>query len=217
MPNNRFRNCCGGGGGTIRLGVLPSDLDFLLVPLFIHFHQHFPSTQLQAISTLRIQEEVLDNTVDLGIGVRNTPDNRLTQIALRSEPYELVVNRSHPLAGRKEVKLREVEPLPLVMYPRGFLGRELVEKACREEGFHISTVMETTTASSLLQLVKANIGATIQPQSLLKRGPEQYELLAIPITDRPPVRHLELVHRSDRFISAAQKQLTGWLIEFFER
>jgi DNA-binding transcriptional LysR family regulator len=206
-----------GGGGTIRLGVLPSDLDFLLVPLFIHFHQHFPSTQLQAISTLRIQEEVLDNTVDLGIGVRNTPDNRLTQIALRSEPYELVVNRSHPLAGRKEVKLREVEPLPLVMYPRGFLGRELVEKACREEGFHISTVMETTTASSLLQLVKANIGATIQPQSLLKRGPEQYELLAIPITDRPPVRHLELVHRSDRFISAAQKQLTGWLIEFFER
>lgn len=204
-----------GERGTIRLGVLPSDLDFQLVPLFIRFHQIFPAIQLQAYSTLRIQEEVLANKVDIGIGLKSTPDTRLVQIPLGSEPYHLLVCSTSSLASMKAITLHELEHLPIVMYPRGFLGRELVEDICREHGFALTTVMETSTATSLLQLVRAGIGATIQPRNVLKGLPNHDDIVSIPITEHTPFRHLELVYRSDRFISHAQKQLAEWLSDFF--
>ncbi|WP_169081606.1 LysR family transcriptional regulator [Paenibacillus sp. PL91] len=205
-----------GERGSIRLGVLPSDLDFQLVPLFIYFHEKYPAIQLQAFSTIRVQEEVISNKVDIGIGLKSTPDPRLVQLPLGSEPYQLLVSRTSPLANKLEIELQELEHIPLVMYPLGYLGRDLVEAACRELGFSLTTVMETSSATSLLQLVRAGIGATVQPEHLLRGVPQQPDLVPIPITRHTPFRHMELVYRSDRFISQAQKQLGAWLAAFFQ-
>ncbi|REK77651.1 LysR family transcriptional regulator [Paenibacillus paeoniae] len=202
--------------GTVRICVLPSDLDFQLVPLFIHFHSEYPDIQLQAFSTIHILEEVLNNRVDIGIALRSPRDKRLVQIPLRSEPYHLLVHSGSELADRTSILLHELEHIPLVLYPQGFLGRDLVEKVCREQGgFQLSTVMETSTAISLLQLVRAGVGATIQPESLLKQESMRNDIIAIPISDHPPMRHLELIYGSDRYISSAHNQLTKWLIDFF--
>lgn len=204
--------------GTVRLSVLPSDLDFQLVPLFIHFHSEYPDIQLQAFSTIQILEEVLSNRADIGIALRTPPDKRLVQIPLRSEPYYLLVHSGSELASRASIKLRELEQIPIVMYPRGFIGRDLVETVCREKGgFQLSTVMETSTAISLLQLVRAGVGATIQPLNLLKQESMRHEIVAIPISDHAPMRHLELIYGSERYISEAHRQLTKWLIDFFSK
>jgi LysR family cyn operon transcriptional activator len=206
-----------GERGTVRLGVLPSDLDFQLVPLFIHFNSEYPDIQLKAYSTIYIQEEVLGNKVDIGIGLQSPPDKRLVQIPLGSEPYHLFVHAASELAKRKEIALRELEQLPLVMFPQGFLGRDLVDTLCREQGIQLTTVMETSSATSLLQLVRGGVGVTIQPEGLLQTEWVQSDIVAIPITEHTPIRHLELVYCSDRFISSSHKQLTKWLVEFFDK
>lgn len=84
--------------GTVRLAVLPSDLDFQLVPLFVEFKTRYPHTKLQAFSTIFVRDEVLTHKVDLGIGLRGPKDKRLVQIPLGSEPYELFVHASSDLA-----------------------------------------------------------------------------------------------------------------------
>ncbi|WP_241674664.1 LysR family transcriptional regulator [Paenibacillus luteus] len=214
---NAITELFSGERGMIRLGVLPSDLDFLFVPLFIQFHQAYPAIQLQAYSTIRIQEEVLTNKVDIGIGLQSIPDNRLVQIPLGSEAYHLLVPDTSPLADRKEIGLHELEDIPLVLYPLGFIGRDIVETTCREQGVKLNPVMETTTAISILQLVRAGIGAAIQPERLLKGTSQEEGLIGIPFREHAPVRHLELVYRSDRFISKAQKQLENRLVDFFKQ
>lgn len=212
---NAISELVAGQRGTVRLGVLPSDLDFQLVPLFIHFKSEYPNIQLQALSTLNIQEELLNNRVDIGIGLKSTPDRRLVQIPLRSEPYHLFVNAASELASRKEIALYEIEHLPLVMYPKGYLGRNLVDKICSEQGFQLTTVMETSSATSLLQLVRGGVGVTIQPDSLLREKSLLTDIVAIPITEHTPQRHLELMYSSERFFSNSHKQLTKWLIDYF--
>ncbi|MBP1903987.1 DNA-binding transcriptional LysR family regulator [Paenibacillus turicensis] len=202
--------------GTVRLGVLPSDLDFQLVPLFVEFKTLYPETKLQAFSTIFIREEVLAHKVDLGIGLRGPVDKRLAQIPLGSEPYNLFVDSANELAGRDEVTLEELTGHALVMYPKGYLGRDLVDDVCHKHGFELSTVMEVGSASSLLQLVSAGIGATIQPRTLLKQHPEWSNIVSIPIAEPTPIRHLELIYYSDRYISKAQHQLSHSLIEFFK-
>ena len=202
--------------GTVRLGVLPSDLDFQLVPLFIEFKTLYPEIKLQAFSTIFIREEVLAHKVDLGIGLRGPVDKRLAQIPLGSEPYNLFVDSANELAAREEVTLEELTKHALVMYPKGYLGRDLVDDVCHEHGFELSTVMEVGSASSLLQLVSAGIGATIQPRTLLKQHPEWSNIVSIPIAEPTPIRHLELMYYADRYISKAQHQLSHSLIEFFK-
>ncbi|MGG0822542.1 LysR family transcriptional regulator [Paenibacillus turicensis] len=202
--------------GTVRLGVLPSDLDFQLVPLFVEFKTLYPETKLQAFSTIFIREEVLAHKVDLGIGLRGPVDKRLAQIPLGSEPYNLFVDSANELATRDEVTLEELTGHALVMYPQGYLGRDLVDDVCNKHGFELSTVMEVGSASSLLQLVSAGIGATIQPRTLLKQHPEWSNIVSIPIAEPTPIRHLELIYYSDRYISKAQHQLSHSLIEFFK-
>ncbi|WP_145414236.1 LysR family transcriptional regulator [Paenibacillus xylanexedens] len=202
--------------GTVRLAVLPSDLDFQLVPLFVEFKTRYPDTKLQAFSTIFVRDEVLTHKVDLGIGLRGPHDKRLVQIPLGSEPYELFVHESSDLAKRHEITLEELTRLALVMYPKGYIGRDLVDEVFREQGLEVTTVMEAGSASSLLQLVAAGIGATIQPRELLKQHSGWEDIVTIPIAAPAPVRHMELTYYADRFISKAQAQLSEWLIEFFK-
>nr|WP_301285620.1 LysR family transcriptional regulator substrate-binding protein [Paenibacillus barcinonensis] len=202
--------------GTVRLAVLPSDLDFQLVPLFVEFKTRYPDTKLQAFSTIYVRDEVLAHQVDLGVGLRAPVDKRLVQIPLGSEPYEVFVHTSSELAKRYEITLEELTEHALVMYPKGYLGRDLVDDVCREQGLELSTVMEVGSASSLLQLVAAGIGATIQPRDLLKQHSGWSDIVSIPIAGPVPVRHMELTYYADRFISKAQQQLMEWLIDFFK-
>lgn len=213
---NAIKELASAQRGTVRLAVLPSDLDFQLVPLFVQFNAKYPDIQLQAISTIYVQEEVLNYKVDMGIGLAGPPDPRLVQIPLRSEPYHLFVRADSELARRDSTTLQELQQHALVMYPQGFLGRDLVDKVCKQEGFELTTVMETSSANSLLQLVSAGIGATIQPDSLLRQKNEYPAITSIPIKGATPVRQLQLMYYADRFISGSQQQLTKWLIDFFK-
>ncbi|MFF2090731.1 LysR family transcriptional regulator [Paenibacillus sp. NPDC058174] len=204
-----------GDRGTVRLAVLPSDLDFQLVPLFVQFKSKYPGTQLQVFSTIHVQDEVLNHRVDMGIGMKGPVDKRLVQIPLGSEPYHLFVNSASELAAREDITLEELVKHSIVMYPKGYLGRDLVDEVFQNEGIELQTVMETSSATSLLQLVSAGVGATIQPKGLLSQFPVRPDITAIPITGPRPVRHLELIYDADRFIGSSQRQLTNWLKDFF--
>ncbi|WP_172195604.1 LysR family transcriptional regulator [Saccharibacillus qingshengii] len=205
-----------GSQGEIRLAALPSDLDFRLVPLFVRFKTKYPDTRLQVISTIFAHEEVLGHKVDLGIGLQGPADDRLTRIPLGSEPYCLFVRADSKLARRKRITLADLRSHPLVMYPKGYVGRDLVDETCRKQGFELSTVMETDSAVSLLQLVSAGIGATVQPAGLIGQNGEGYpEIVAVPLSGEEPVRHLELTYYADRFLTGAQRELIRWLTDFF--
>ncbi len=205
-----------GSSGEIRLAVLPSDLDFRLVPLFVRFKTKYPDTRLQVISTIFAHDEVLGHKVDLGIGLRGSADERLVRIPLGSEPYRLFVRSDSELAARTRISLEDLKSYPLVMYPKGYTGRDLVDDTCRKLGFELSTAMETASAASLLQLVSAGIGATIQPAGLIARNAAEYpDIVALPLWGMEPVRHMELTYYAERFLTGAQRELIRWLTDYF--
>lgn len=199
--------------GTIRLGVLPSDLDYRLTPLLVQYHAEFPNVRLQVYASTLIQQEVLDNKLDIGITLQSPGDPMLVEQYLGKELYHLIVHKDNPYADCPSVNLEVLRQLPLLMYPRHFLGRELVEDCCRAAGFELAPLMETGSATSLLQLVEAGIGATVQPGSLLQNL-ENSSLRSIPIADYPPYRELKLIYRSDRFMSHATRMFIERLREY---
>lgn len=202
--------------GRLVIGVLPSDLDYRITPLLVDFHARFPKVQLKVISSIYVVNQVLENEVDIGIEITSAPDDRLVRIPLCSEEYVLVVSENHDWADRSTIKIQELRDIQTVMFPEGFTGRELVDDYCRKYGFSLNTIMETSSATSIISLVKANVGGTLLPYPLIQAMNEP-TLRCIRITDDPPYRHFEIIHRSDRYLTQSAKAFIEKTIEYFNQ
>ncbi|MFE6078694.1 LysR family transcriptional regulator [Paenibacillus sp. NPDC057886] len=202
--------------GKLVIGVLPSDLDYRLTPLLVNFHAHFPKVKLKVVSSIYVLNQVLDNEVDIGIELTSVSDDRLVRIPLCSEEYVLVVSENHAWAEQNEIGIKELRDIQTVMFPEGFTGRELVDGYCRKYGFTLNTIMETSSATSIISLVKANVGGTILPYPLIKAMNEP-TLRIIRITDDAPYRHFEIIHRSDRYLTQSAKAFIEKTIDYFNQ
>ncbi|GAA3408308.1 LysR family transcriptional regulator [Paenibacillus hodogayensis] len=200
--------------GSLRVAVLPSDLDYRLTALLIEFHKEFPRTKVQVVPSLNIVNQVLDNEVDIGVGLSAKPDSRLHRTPFYTETYSLYIRQDHPLAERNVISVEDLGAVPLVMYPKGFYGRDLIDAWCLERQTSIDALMETGSAASLFQLVQAGIGGTIQPSRLIE-SLRSTDIRSVPIQDSP-VRDLEIVYRNDKYVSLAAKTFIRRLETFFQ-
>ncbi|WP_235549430.1 MULTISPECIES: LysR family transcriptional regulator [unclassified Paenibacillus] len=202
--------------GTLIVGVLPSDLDYRISKMLIDFYHEFPKIKLRIVSSVEIVEQVLSNEVDIGIGIMPQPDDRLVRIPLCREEYVLAVSENHVLAGRPSIDIDELRHIETVMPPKGMIGRELVDDFCREYGFELTTIMETTSPTSIINLIRASIGATILPRPLIQ-SINAPDLRCIHISKKAPSRNIGVIHRSDRFLGQAAKAFIQKVTEHFRQ
>ncbi|WEG14515.1 LysR family transcriptional regulator [Pullulanibacillus sp. KACC 23026] len=189
-------------GGSLGVGALPSELDFRLTPLFIHFCKTYPNIKLKIVSEVALTELILDNEIDVGISVKPLNDPRLVIRPLSREAYGIVVSKDHAFSSRKSIALTDLKGVPIVIYPRGFWGRDFLENFCQQHGFNLNVVVETSSNPSLFHFVKENIAVAIQAHSLLE-SIDNLNLRFIPIHDHPPVRETSIIYRSDKYLSHA--------------
>ncbi|MEK5070190.1 LysR substrate-binding domain-containing protein [Sporosarcina sp. FSL K6-1508] len=199
--------------GHLRVAVLPSDLDYRLTALLIDFHKEFPNTKVQVIPSIDILNKVLENEVDIGVGLAIQPDNRLNRIPFYTETYSLFITDEHELADKDIILPSDLVNMPLVMYPKGFSGRDLIENWCDIQEISIDTLMETGSATSLFQLVKSGIGATIQPSQLIENF-QSLGMRAIPIK-HSPTRNLEMFYRNDKYLTRSAQAFLKRMETFF--
>lgn len=203
-------------GGKLSIGIIPSYLDDWLTPFLIDFHQKFRGVTLRVLSSLDIAKLVLETTVDVGIGLIPEVSSQLTVVPLYREEYGLVVSEQHPLARRESVSIYEFKTLPIVLYPHGAWGRDVIETACRQHGFGLNVVIETTSNRSLFRFVSENIGVTVHTRYVVQAAGHP-NLRFVPIHDAPPCRDMGIMSLADRyliraartFIQQAQASLTS--------
>lgn len=192
-------------GGSLAVGVLPAELDYRLNSLFIDFHNRFPQIRLKILSSIHIDKQVLDNEVDVGISILPRWEKRLVTIPLYCEEYVLVVSNDHELANTRSISIMDLEKIDMVMYPSGFVSRELVEECCKHNGVHLNTVVETTSGASLFGFVRENIGATVQPLPLIK-SVDTSTLHVIKIHDGSITRDIGIFYRTDKYLGFAARE-----------
>lgn len=191
-------------GGHLSIGALPSELDYRLTPMFIRFFQRYPNIRLKIISEVDVTGLVLNSDTDIGIAVKPLYDSRLVIRPLAREEYGIVVSKDNELSQAESISLADLQSLPIVSYPKGLWGRDFVDSWCRQHGFHLNVVVETSSNPSLFLFVKANIGVGIAANSLLE-SIGNLDLRFVPIHDFPPVREMSIVYRSDKYLNHAAR------------
>jgi DNA-binding transcriptional LysR family regulator len=111
-----------------------------------------PGSVLAAFPRIRVRtnvgdshevvQRVLGYNSDVGVPVHVETDPRLNLLPSRKQRILIMAPRSHPLARRLGVKLKDLERQPFVMREPGSTTREVLEQALTASGVRVCVAVE---------------------------------------------------------------------------
>jgi DNA-binding transcriptional LysR family regulator len=148
---------------------------FLALPAMIReFRRRFPAVQLdlREMPTGPQLEALRAGDIDVGFVRQPNPDPELTIVTVMEEPLRIAINRSHPLARKPGLRVRDLAHEPFVMFPRDLAPglHAQVMGLCRDAGFAPRVVQESRELYTSVSLVEAGVGVSILPASVERLG-----------------------------------------------
>lgn len=192
-----LRPGAGGLTGQVRVGATHT-FNMSLIPecvsLFLARH---PTVQLriEELAADEIGARLRSGELDLGIAYRPTGAADLWFEPLYNEEMVLAVAETHPLAGRKRIRMVELHHQRLVLLPEYFSTRALLEDCFRAAGAEPIVAVEMTTIAPMLGLVvRTQIGAIVAVDAV---PAGMSGLRMIPIESPTPIRTPGILWRLD--------------------
>jgi DNA-binding transcriptional LysR family regulator len=120
---------------------------------------------------------------------------------LRTEPIVLVVSASHPLAGKKRVKAREIGVEQVLVNERACSYRTLFERTLRAEGVAVTRSLELLSVEAIKQCALASLGVAVLPEVVVHRELEQGTLVVVDWPKKPLQVFTQLYRHRDKWMS----------------
>ena len=202
----------GGVRGTVRIGIMNSLRLIDLASALTRYHRERPQVQLvphTAVGgSVELVAGVLDGSLDLAFTALPGPyPSGLSVRPLASEPLLLACPDDHPLAGREQVALAELNGERFVDFPVGWGTRAIVDRVFEQAGVRREIAVEVSDVPTAVELVRAGFGCAFLSRSLTAgAGP----VILRPV-DPSPVFEVSLVAPAGRRLSAAATGLVDLL------
>jgi LysR family transcriptional regulator, transcription activator of glutamate synthase operon len=156
-------------GGRVVVGTMhtmgPVDVSLVLAI----FHQRHPAVELtvREQSSEELAQMLREDELDLAFlsVTERVESHGLGLHQLVSEKLMVVLPRSHPLAGRRRVRMAELKGEEFVSYRPGARLRELLLAAGAHAGFEPRTTLESNESERIRRLVARGMGVAILPES----------------------------------------------------
>ena len=122
---------------------------------------------------------------DIAVIAYDPPPRVFQSVQVARYPQVLMVEDGHRLAGREDLRLRDLDGLDLVVPPSGRAHRRALERALLDAGVTWQPAAEADGWDLLVHFAGLGIGATIV-NGCVQAPPG---LTAVPVTDLPAVRY----------------------------
>ncbi|WP_072805014.1 LysR family transcriptional regulator [Rhodococcoides yunnanense] len=149
--------------GLVRFGC-PLTMDAVrIAQVLANFHTAAPDVRVHLIQAHgeAIAGMIRDGRLDLALMI--PPVDDLPNIPIGTQRIDLHVSTSHPLAGREEVHLGELQDCAFIASPRTFHLRTLLDSWCKEEGFVPRVHFEINEIDTIRVLVARGLGVALLP------------------------------------------------------
>lgn len=212
-------------GGRVNLGMAPTTVCAIGLPLIKHLKAKYPGITLNVVEALsgHLEHMTRLGELDLAILFSTTAALDLTVEALLEEELFMILPQGstlHP-ANRRDITLAELATLPLILPSPGHGLRRRITLEFDRVNLTIDAVAEIDSLPLLMHCVADGIGATIKPMAAvyaLQNSPEQWR--CVPISDAQMVRRNYLYTLAPEKLSHAAavvrdelKHVTRTLIE----
>lgn len=154
--------------GPLHLGVIPTMAPYLLTDVLSVLRDVLPESApwLHEERTATLINSLHDGTIDVALLALPIGDDSLHTELLGTEPFDLVVPDSHPLAtGGDSLPSSILAELPMLLLEDGHCLRDQALEVCSVAGAATVANVRAASLPTLLQMVAAGHGVTLLPRS----------------------------------------------------
>ena len=143
--------------GALRVGAVGP---YHATAMLARFNQNHPGINLSVTlgNSMEMVDLLLDYSVDVAVLAHIAEDPTIHACPLSRHSVVVIVNKSHPFAGRKHIKLTELHGRRFVHRESGSTTRLAFENALKQSGVVIDTVIEMGSREAVWLAVAQGIG-----------------------------------------------------------
>jgi len=172
--------------GRVSLGLAPTTLCRLGVPLFKHLRQKYPGVKLNIVEGLsgHLEHMTRVGQLDLAVLFSQKAAAELSVEPLLEEELFVILPADSALvpAGRQTLTLLEVAALPLILPSPGHGLRRRISLEFERANLPVDTVAEIDSLPLLMHCLGEGLGVTIKPMAAIHAlgdTPERWRALRI--------------------------------------
>ncbi|OAB45913.1 LysR family transcriptional regulator [Paenibacillus glacialis] len=199
---------------SVTLGASLTTLQTTLPPLINTFMERHPTAEIKLVTgrTHEIVSALREKKIDVGIVASSIYERGLNCIPLFEDHLELVLPIHHPLAESKNVNMKHLHGLPMIIFSSGTWYRKLTDELFQSSGILPDIRMEIDSFEAIVRLLPTCNAVTLLPKSYLhKQLLDDNELTVKHIPDLKETRRTtSLIYGEYTELSKAARQ---WIEE----
>jgi LysR family transcriptional regulator, cyn operon transcriptional activator len=189
--------------GTFRIGTTHIFGQYLMPASLAAYISAYPGIHVLVRwgTSPEVEHGVLTGTVDLGLAFLPPESDEIEYETLLSDEVVLALPKTHALAGRKSISIKESADIPLVLLSTGQSTRRLIDLRFAKENISPKILLEMNDIPALLRIVESGSAGTFLSARIVASHPQ---LRAIPISERI-LRSAGIIKRKGVHLSAAAR------------
>lgn len=201
--------------GTIRLATIYSIGLHDLPPYLKKFLRSYPTVNVHVEyrRSNQVYEDVIGNTVDLGLVAYAVRDSKLEIAPLRKDPLVLITHPQHPLAKNKVIRLKSLSGSKFIGFEPDIPTRKALDRILKDHSVNVEHVMEFDNIETVKRAVEIDAGVAIVPQGTVLQEVQKQTLAQITFEDGEFYRPLSAIYKKNKVLSPAMKQFISILKE----
>ena len=149
---------------------------------------------------------MLNGTVELGVLAFPEPRRGLTITPMPDNRLVLIAPPDHKFAGRKKVKVTDLQGEDFVLFERDVPTRKAMDKIFKTNGIEVNKIAEFDNIETIKRAVEVGFGLAIVPEPAVLEAKKAGTLAVIQLAEKYWIRTVGVIHRSDKELSLAAKK-----------
>ncbi len=199
--------------GTLTMGLTETCSASILPDILPKFQKMYPKVNynIWSGSSDEVAAHVEQGTIDIGIIRAPFNQQMFKSVFLKSEHWNAIVNKNHPLASTESISLEELSHEQLFVSSRGPL-QQLVKEWFLEIGMKYHVIGLYNQISSILPLVSKGVGVAIGPESV-KRYTDDRRLAYLTIEGAKQRSDLYIICRQGKQLPASARAFWNFITD----
>ena len=200
-------------GGNIRVSTIYSIGLHDLPPYLKKFLKGYPNVNVHVEyrRSNQVYEDVLGNADDLGLVAYPVKEPKLEIVPLRKDKMVVICHPKHPLAKNENVTFKDLAGQKFISFEPDIPTRKAIDKAMKEAGVEVDTVMEFDNIETVKRAVEIDAGIAIVPQTTVLQEVAKHTLESLELENGSLARPLAAIYKKNKVLSPAMRQFINTL------
>lgn len=170
------------------------------------------SVRVDYLHPEEVYEAVAEGSADFGLLSYARSSRTVLATSWREEPMGLFCAADHPMANQKEIRILDLDGLPMICFDQGLRIRHEIDHYLARRYVKPVVAMEFDNIDSLTRAMQVNAGIGILPEPAVRREIEAGSLRRLSCPDLQLVRPLGAIWRRGIKLGSAARELASLIL-----